>query len=224
MTMKKFFIFIIIMLILPVCAMAQTDRDYIRKGNRMMRDSNFVEAEKYYLKAVERNSNNVEAVYNLGNAYLLQQKGKEAFEQFEKASKMTDNKTKLAKIYHNMGVVLQCVRNLNQAAEMYKKALRCDPNDNEARYNYILCKKQTKNQKKDDEKKEQKKQQQQQQKQEEKKEEKKQQQQQQEPQKSSMTKQNAKQMLNAVMQDEKNVQNKLQQRVQSNRRGLEKNW
>lgn len=222
MTMKKFFIFIIIMLILPVCAMAQTDRDYIRKGNRMMGDSNFVEAEKYYLKAVERNSNNVEAVYNLGNAYLLQQKGKEAFEQFEKASKMTDNKTKLAKIYHNMGVVLQCVRNLNQAAEMYKKALRCDPNDNEARYNYILCKKQTKNQKKDDEKKEQKKQQQQQQKQEEKKEEKKQQQQ--EPQKSSMTKQNAKQMLNAVMQDEKNVQNKLQQRVQSNRRSLEKNW
>ena len=204
------------MLILPVCAMAQTDRDYIRKGNRMMRDSNFVEAEKYYLKAVGRNSNNVEAVYNLGNAYLLQQKGKEAFEQFEKASKMTDNKTKLAKIYHNMGVVL------NQAAEMYKKALRCDPNDNEARYNYILCKKQTKNQKKDDEKKEQKKQQQQQQKQEEKKEEKKQQQQ--EPQKSSMTKQNAKQMLNAVMQDEKNVQNKLQQRVQSNRRSLEKNW
>ena len=215
MTMKKFFIFIIFMLILPVCAMAQTDRDYIRKGNRMMRDSNFVEAEKYYLKAVERNCNNVEAVYNLGNAYLLQQKGKEAYEQFEKASKMTDNKSKLAMIYHNMGVVLQCVRNLNQAAEMYKKALRYNPNDDEARYNYILCKKQTKNQKKEQKK-------QQQQKQEEKKVEKKQLQQ--EPQKSSMTKQNAKQMLNAVMQDEKNVQNKLQQKVQSNRRSLEKNW
>ncbi|MBR5763717.1 MAG: tetratricopeptide repeat protein [Bacteroidaceae bacterium] len=214
--MKKFFIFIIIMLILPVCAMAQTDRDYIRKGNRMMRDSNFVEAEKYYLKAVERNSNNVEAVYNLGKAYLLQHKGKEAYEQYEKASKMTDNKTKLAKIYHNMGVVLQSVRNLNLAADMYKKALRCNPNDDEARYNYILCKKQTKNQKKEEKK------QQQQQKQEEKKVEKKQVQQ--EIQKSSMTKQNAKQMLNAVMQDEKNIQNKLQQKVQSNRRSLEKNW
>ena len=76
------------MLILPVCAMAQTDRDYIRKGNRMMRDSNFVEAEKYYLKAVERNSNNVEAVYNLGNAYFKTGQTARAILNYERALRL----------------------------------------------------------------------------------------------------------------------------------------
>ena len=85
----------------------KTDRDYLRSGNKLYNDSLFVKAEVDYRKALEINPKSADAMFNLGNSLLMQQKGKEAMEQFEAAARLEKDKEKLAHIYHNMGVILQ---------------------------------------------------------------------------------------------------------------------
>ena len=53
----------------------------------------------------------------------MQQKAKEAMEQFESASKVEKDKDKLAQIYHNMGVILQSSK---QYPQELHKATKCD--------------------------------------------------------------------------------------------------
>ena len=88
-------------------AQKKTDRDYLRSGNRLYRDSMYTKAEVDYRKAIEANSRFPQAYFNLGNALLRQQKPKEAMQAYEQAVKVETNKGRLASIYHNMGVLLQ---------------------------------------------------------------------------------------------------------------------
>ena len=60
-------------------AQKKTDRDYLRSGNRLYRDSMYTKAEVDYRKAIEANSRFPQAHFNLGNALLRQQKPKVFF-------------------------------------------------------------------------------------------------------------------------------------------------
>ena len=206
----------------------KTARDYLRSGNRLYKDSTFVKAEVDYRKALEKDPKSSDAMYNLGNALLMQQKGKEAMEQFDAASRLEKDKMKLSHIYHNMGVILQSSKQYPQCIEAYKKALRNNPKDDETRYNLALAQKLLKDQqqkqnqdqqqqKKQDQKKDDKQQNKEQQDQQQK-------QQQQNQQQNQMSKQNAEQLLKAAMQDEKNVQDKVKKKVEVQGRHLEKDW
>ena len=73
--------FLIITLSLALCSFAQSDRDFIRRGNRLMRDSLFDKAQVRYQKAIEADNANPQAHYNLGNALLFQSKGEEAMKE-----------------------------------------------------------------------------------------------------------------------------------------------
>ena len=221
--------------LLMVSAMAfgqKTVRDYLRSGNKLYKDSTFVKAEVDYRKALELDPKSTDAMYNLGNALLMQQKAKDAMEQFEAASKVEKDKKKLSQIYHNMGVILQSSKQYPQCIEAYKKALRNNPADDETRYNLALAQKLLKDQqqnqdqnkqqeqkqdKKDDDKQQKNKEQQDQKK-------KDQQNQQQQQNQNQMSKQNAEQLLKAAMQDEKNVQDKVKKGVRIQGRKLEKDW
>lgn len=66
----------------------KTDRDYLRSGNKLYKDSLFVKAEVDYRKALELNPKSADAMYNLGNALMMQEKAKEAMEQFDAASRL----------------------------------------------------------------------------------------------------------------------------------------
>ena len=208
----------------------KTDRDYLRSGNKLYKDSLFVKAEVDYRKALELNPKSADAMYNLGNALLMQQKAKEAMEQFTAASKIEKNKMKLAQIYHNMGVILQSSKQLPQCIEAYKESLRNNPKDNETRYNLALAQKQLKDQQQNQDQKQNKQDQKQDDKQQNKKDQqdqnKKDQQNPQQPQQNQnqMSKENAEQLLNAAMQDEKNVQDKVKKQIQVRGRKLEKDW
>ena len=213
------------MLLICACSVTavygqKTDRDYLRSGNKLYKDSLFVKAEVDYRKALEGNPKSADALYNLGNSLLMQEKGKEAMEQLDAASRLEKDKEKLAHIYHNMGVILQASKQLPQCIEAYKQALRNNPKDDETRYNLALAQKQLKDQQqqqKQDEKEQNKDQQDQ---------DKKQQNQnnQQQQNQNQMSKENAEQLLNAVMQDEKNVQDKVKKAIQMQGRKLEKDW
>ena len=231
--MKKFYILSMFLLVGTVHGLAQnkTDRDYLRSGNKLYNDSLFIKAEVDYRKALEINPKSTDAMFNLANALLMQQKAQEAMEQYESVSKIEKDKEKLAQIYHNMGVILQSSKQLPQCIEAYKESLRNNPKDDETRYNLALAQKQLKDQQQDQQNQDQ--QQQQQQQKEEKQDQNQNQQeqnqdQQQQPQqqqnKNEMSKENAQQLLNAVMQDEKNVQDKVKKQIQIQGKKLEKDW
>jgi tetratricopeptide (TPR) repeat protein len=236
--MKKCYILSLLLCVGAGQALAQekTDRDYLRSGNKLYNDSLFIKAEVDYRKALELNPKSTDAMFNLGNALLMQQKAKEAMEQYESVSKIEKDKEKLAQIYHNMGVILQSSKQLPQCIEAYKESLRNNPKDDETRYNLALAQKQLKDQQQNQQNQDQQQQQQeQQQKQEEKQDQNKDQQdqkeqqqqqnqQQQQQNKNEMSKENAQQLLNAVMQDEKNVQDKVKKQLQIRGKKLEKDW
>ena len=137
----------VVCLLLTVTAvMAQGDRQLVRQGNKQFRAGNSKEAEVSYRKAVEKNSRNPQANYNLGNALMQQQKDSSAITQFETAAKLESNPIRRAQAYHNAGVICQTKRMYGEAIELYKEALRNNPADDETRYNLALCKRQQKQQ------------------------------------------------------------------------------
>jgi len=231
---NKYIIFIFTLIFAGSISAQKAERDFIRKGNRAFNDSVFVDAEVNYRKALEVNPQSTVSMYNLGNALSQQQKFKDAMEQYMAAADIEKDKTKLAQIYHNAGVIFQASQDYAQAIEAYKKSLRNNPKDDETRYNLALAQKLLKDQEQNQQNQDQQDQQNQddQQKQEQNQDQNQNQEQNQDqnqqdskPEENEMSKENAEQMLNSVMQDEKDVQEKVkkqQQVIQSGR--LEKDW
>lgn len=233
MLQKGYFILLMLLTVSAVAFGQKTDRDYLRSGNKLYKDSLFVKAEVDYRKALEVNPKSSAAMYNLGNALLMQQKAQEAMEQYQAASRLEKDKAKLAQIYHNMGVIFQSSKKLPECIEAYKESLRNNPHDNETRYNLALAQKQLKdqqqnqNQDKQQEQKQDQKQDEQQQNKDQQDQDKKDQQQnnqQQQQNQNEMSKENAEQLLNAAMQDEKNVQDKVKKQIQIQGKKLDKDW
>lgn len=211
-------------------------REYLRSGNRLYTDSLYDKAEVEYRKALELDPNGSQALFNLGNALLYQDKAQDAMDKYVMAEKRESEKANLAQIHHNMGVICQASKDYARAVEYYKQALRENSTDQETRYNLALAMKQLKdqqqqqqNQQQNQEQQEQKEQEQQEQKEQEQQEQQQQDQQQQEQQQAQeeeekMSKENAEQLLESAMQDEKDVQEKVKKMMQIKGRKLDKDW
>lgn len=230
-----------------LCATAQTmtEGDHIRKGNKFYADSLYEKAEIEYRKALELNPESVDAMYNLGNALFYQipqsqEKGEEAMKQYATAAKLETDKDRLAQIYHNLGTLMYMAQQYPQSVEAYKESMRNNPYDDETRYNLAkamhMLKQQQQNQQ-DEDKQEQNQQQEQQEKQEQQQQQQEQQQQQQDQQQQNqqeeqqqqqeqISKENAEQILNALMQDEKDIQEKQKKMMQQQQHGkkFDKDW
>lgn len=240
-----------LLLVSTVAALAQNDRTFIRQGNRQYRARKWTAAEVQYRKAIARNANNPQAVYNLGCALMMQQKDSLAMQQFAKSADLqTTNKIRRAKSFHNMGVIMQNHQEFAKAIECYKMALRNNPQDNETRYNLALCQHQLKNQKnqqnqnknksgndKNNKDKQNKKNKDQNNDQNKNKDQNKDQNKQknnqnkdknnqsQKPEQDKMSRDNAEQLLNAAVQQEKATKQKMQKAMsQPRRRQYDKNW
>lgn len=139
-------ILLLLLIVNSGLAFAQNDRTFIRQGNKLYRSQKWAQAETQYRKAISKNAKNTQALYNLGCALMMQQKDSMAMVQYQQAAQEETNVLRRSKSYHNMGVIMQNHREYAKAIECYKMALRCNPQDNETRYNLALCKKLLKNQ------------------------------------------------------------------------------
>ncbi|MCR5313300.1 MAG: tetratricopeptide repeat protein, partial [Bacteroidaceae bacterium] len=223
-----------------VCAQ-QTDRDCIRQGNKYFHEGEMDKAVTYYQKALEK-KRSVEAFYNMGCAYIMMQQDSMSIASFMEADTIGfTNAKKRAMNFHNMGNIwymsgLSRLRSNDQntykyfanAVNLYKSALRCNPDDNQTRYNLAMAMWMLKNtngggngqdnkEQEQQKKEEEQKQQEEQQKQEQKK------QDQQQKDKEEMSDEVAEQLLKSAQQDEKDVQKKVNAMPQR-RRSLEKDW
>lgn len=247
MTKTKYILLFIATLMCVGASAQKSYREHLRSGNKFYADSLYDKAEVEYRKAVEIDPNGSEALYNLGNALLRQEKAQEAMDQFTMAEKRTTDKKNLAEVHHNMGVICQASKDYARAVEYYKQALRENPTDHETRYNLAVAMKQLQNQQQQqqneqqNENKEQEQQEQQQEQQEQQQEQQEQQQEQQQNQQEQqeqqqqeqqqaqenedeMSKENAEQLLESAMQDEKEVQEKVKKMMQIRGKKLDKDW
>mgnify|MGYP003487957080 FL=1 len=220
------FILLLLGLFVSLCSVfaQKVERNYIRKGNRLYNDSSYIDAEINYRKALEINPKSTVSMYNLGNSLIYQQKNKDALEQYVSASKMEKDKYKLSYIYHNIGVLFHRDKDYKQAIEAYKKALINNPKDDETRYNLSLAQKLLKDEQdnKENNQKENKNN---------------------DSNNSSnnnkhdsskssqsserdpkMSKENAEKLLNSVMQDERDVQDRIKKQQKLHGGRLEKDW
>lgn len=110
------------------------------QGNKELSESNFIEAEVDYRKAIAKSDENAAAPYNLGNAYYNNETYSEAFGRFKQAGELAGSKADKHKAYHNMGNVFMKRKEYEKAVEAYKEALRNNPGDDETRYNLALAK------------------------------------------------------------------------------------
>lgn len=207
----------------------------------------FQDAEVNYRKALEKDPNNWDASYNIANALYRQGKFEESNKQFQAvASLESDDKKKTAMAYHNLGNSLLQAGQIDPAIEAYKNSLRNNPEDLETKYNLAWAqnkkKQQEQNQdqnqdqdkqdqeqdqdKQDQENKDQNQDQQDEQEQQQNQDQQEQQQdqQQQQPQ-DQISKEDAMRILEALENDEKEVQDKVQkQKAKPQKKNTEKDW
>jgi tetratricopeptide (TPR) repeat protein len=229
---------------LSVIVNAQADKKYIRKGNKQYEKGSYSESEILYRKANDKNIDSPEATFNIGDALYKQKKYEDAGKQFIQNSSQVSEPEKKASSLYNLGNSLLEANKVQESIEAYKNALKIDPSNKEAKYNLGYAqnllkqqqqqqqqqkqqqqnnqKNQDKNQQQKNDKDNQNKNDQQQDKDQEKDQ---QQQQQQQNQQAGMSKEDAERLLNALANDEKNVQEKVKREkaAQSRSRTL-KNW
>jgi tetratricopeptide (TPR) repeat protein len=245
--MKKYHLISLMLIAASVSALAQSDRSLIRDGNQLYDDKKFTDAEVNYRKALDKNKELPTGSFNLGDALYREGRYDEAATQDSIAvMKSTDARSK-AGAFHNLGNALLQSKKYDQSLEAYKESLKLNPNDDETRYNYEYAREmlkqqqqQQKNQKQDDKKDQKKddKQKQDQQKQDQQKkdqdkqnqknqdqqkQDQQKQDQQSQPKKGQISKADAARILEALKNEEKNVQKKLVKKVQANV-SVQKDW
>ena len=209
----KYKLLAFIMTLVPfVNISAQKEARNVKEGNKQ-----YV-AQKFYEQGIADNSESYSANFNLGNSLFRQKKYKEALEQYQKAATLTKEKKEIASAFHNVGNALMEEKNYEKSVEAYKNSLKANPKDDDTRYNLAvaqyLMKKQQEQQKQEQQK------QQQQQKQEQQQQQKQEQKQQQQP---KMQQEQIEQILKALEQDERDVQER--RKIQMGQRSkTDKEW
>lgn len=206
-------------------AYGQSDKRYIRQGNRAYGKNRYSDSEILYRKASDKNKASADAVFNTGDALFRQNKFEEAGKQFAENIQMNEDHDKKAAAMYNLGNSLLKANKLKESIEAYKGSLKMNPASTEAKYNLAyaqdLLKKQEqqqqqqqnkdkqddKNKDKKDNKDEKDQDNQNKDQQDDKKDQDKDQQQQQQQQ--SLSKDDAERLLNALANEEKDVQEKV---------------
>ena len=229
-----------------MCAHAQNPNKLIRQGNNAYTDSSYTTAEESYREALAANQDAFNAAFNLADAIYKQGSYEESSALFQGLTAKAESKTEKAMAYHNLGNSLLKEQKLAESIEAYKNALRNNPSDADTKHNLAFAQrmKQQQEQKKAEEQKQEDQQEQQQQEEEEEQkqeEEKKEQQegnnqnQEQEPQEEQrpqneqnpdqISKEEAEKMLDALQQQEKELQEDLQKKkTKGVKLKIEKDW
>lgn len=231
--------FIIIYSMLSVSlAFSQTDKKFIRDGNKQYKDKKYSDSEINYRKSLEKNKNSTEGIFNLGDAFYKQGKYEEAASQFQNITSKNTDKETLAKAYHNLGNSMLQAKKYEESIKAYKNALKNYAEDKDTKYNLAYAQSMLKqqqqqqqqnkdNKEKDNKNQEQKNNQDKKDNKDKKEEQKdnkdKQQEQSQANQQQKISKEDAERMLQALNNQEKDAQKKLQKK-QAVRVKIEKDW
>ena len=202
----------LLILLAGSAAFAQGEKAIIKEGNDAYKKADYPAATQSYSKVVQKNPDNVIAQYNLGNALYKSEKKEEAIAAYDKSVIQLTRAQDKSNAWYNIGVVHQNDQKLPECIEAYKNALKLDPTNEDARQNLQKAlqqqKKEEQKNKKDKDKDKQDKNKDQQPK----------------PQPSKLSKKDAEEKLKALLQKEKNLQEKLRKVNEAAPDKPEKDW
>lgn len=204
-------------------------RSLNRSGNDKYEKGRYQDAEMDYRRALSIDPYDSLTCFNLATALIRQQdeaKMAEADSLLSLVIRDADrdgNFQTSARALYQKGEIAMMAQQFQQAADLYKASLKRNPTDNEARFNYILAKKQIQDQDNEDQQQDQQQQQQDQQQQQEEKEQQQdqqdqqqdqQQQQQQQQEQQQMSDDQRQSILEQNERDEKETQQRVMQKQQ----------
>lgn len=125
------------------------ERNYIREGNKLYEDKRYADAEVSYRKALEENAASQTAMYDLALS-LIRQSGSadpnngnnplaEAQSLLQNVAQAAQDASLAEKAFYNLGNIAFNSQQYDQAINMYKGALRKNPDNDEARENLRLA-------------------------------------------------------------------------------------
>ncbi|MFN0013287.1 MAG: VWA domain-containing protein [Saprospiraceae bacterium] len=120
---------------------AQSAHKHLRDGDRSYERSNFGEAEQAYRRADEKKPVDPKVKYNLGNTMYQQGNYAEAEKLFEQSAKTAKNPALQADALHNLGNATLLQEKYKEAVQAYESSLRLRPGDPETKANLQLAKK-----------------------------------------------------------------------------------
>lgn len=135
----------IVLLLNSILLFGQEKDKNLYNGNQLFKEKKYADAEAdFRVTESKKSPKKATAGYNLGNSVYRQNQQGEAQIRYIQALEHAKTKEEKHRIYHNLGNTFMLDKNYEAAAEAYKNALRNNPNDEETRYNYALAKRKKK--------------------------------------------------------------------------------
>ena len=137
--------YIVLALVLFVCgevsAQQMKERGLVRRGNREFRREYFEKSVDSYQRALQHDSTCFEAKYDLASALYRT-------ERYDKAEKTllsivgdsTRTEKERGEVAYNLGNTQFAQQKYKEALSSYRQAMRCNPNDEDAKFNYAFTK------------------------------------------------------------------------------------
>jgi tetratricopeptide (TPR) repeat protein len=145
---------LVILILFPLILWAQKERQYIREGYKAYMNEKYSDAEVAFQKAKNVDSTSFIASYNLGGSFYKSEKYEQAQNSYSKLIEADADLKEKAHLFYNLGntqvkQALMSIKEQNmqegtdflkQALDSYKQSLLLNPEDKEAKYNYMLTK------------------------------------------------------------------------------------
>ena len=142
----------LILLLVGVTCFAQVDKKDVRRGNRQFAKAKYGDADISYRKGLNADSTSVTSAYDLGNNLYRQGNFAEAGKYYQQAMRHIPETRNLKKqgaqgfdTYFNLGDAALQQKQYRAAMEAFAQALVIDPDDMEAKENYVYARKMLEN-------------------------------------------------------------------------------
>ncbi len=134
--MKKiFFALVIASQIFVLNVNAQSKRSLVNDGVSLYEDKKYTDAEVKFKKGLEKDNKMFHGHFNLGDAYYKQGRYDEALQAYKNSLQFTKGKEEEAKVYHNIGNSLLKSQKVKESLGAYAKSLKLNPKDEDTKYN-----------------------------------------------------------------------------------------
>lgn len=110
-------------------------KNLVKDGNKLYEQKKYKEASEAYMKALQKNPTYTPGAFNLGNALYQQKQYDGTRKLMEQVVKMDSTRTGKAAADYNIGNTYMAEQKWEEAIEAYKKTLRNNPQDADAKYN-----------------------------------------------------------------------------------------